>query len=124
MDKALRSSVEWDAVRLQGEFSAEREAAARRTRLARDTLQKEKREQHQRKLAAKDLKLKQSHLSFFTFTYNTRLFNWNDDGSDSSVYGHRVYGHEFETLQRDLDFSEGKYHDESIIWWWDFKNLT
>ncbi|CAH2042319.1 unnamed protein product, partial [Iphiclides podalirius] len=60
VDKALRSATEWDAARLQHEFSDERAEAKRRAQLERELLAERKRAERERMQAAREMRVRNS----------------------------------------------------------------
>uniref|UniRef100_A0A2H1V467 SFRICE_001433 n=1 Tax=Spodoptera frugiperda TaxID=7108 RepID=A0A2H1V467_SPOFR len=61
VDKALRTTVKWDASRLEDEFQAERKEAELRAARDRAELNKRTKENQQRRREARDLKIRMSH---------------------------------------------------------------
>ncbi|XP_022826551.1 transcription factor TFIIIB component B'' [Spodoptera litura] len=61
VDKALRTTVKWDASRLEDEFQAERKEAEIRAARDKAELNKRTKENQQRRREARDLKIKMSH---------------------------------------------------------------
>lgn len=69
VDKALRTTVKWDASRLEDEFQAERKEAELRAARDRAELNKRTKENQQRRREARDLKIRMSQYCFFIICF-------------------------------------------------------